>query len=377
MAKIAHFCSVATLDVGSPISTLKTAELFASQFETVVVLPEEGPFSEALTQKGIGFEIIPFPRLRRFKGFFQAIAYIIATARASIRLFFWLRRDRVDLVHFSDLIDVAYLPAARLSGAKVVTHLRCILGSGIARGVYRMTCALFGHEVICVSRATREAMFGVNPSSGRVIYNPGPDPLFLSEPVEAPAGVFRMLAIGKFLEVKGHANLIGLSRKLEEQDFNFQVTIIGRKQPGHEQYYENCQTLIDQYGLRDRFEIVPYLPPGQVAERLDRSNVFVHLPNYQEPFPGVVLEAMARERAVVAFDSGGIREQFEDGRSGFLIPQGDIDAASEVVKRLIDEPELRRSVGQNARRFLLENFNRDRYREEMGEVYRDVLKGAT
>ena len=66
-----------------------------------------------------------------------------------------------------------------------------------------------------------------------------------------------------------------------------------------------------------------------------------------ETFPIATLESMALERALVASDVGGMREQVEHGANGLLYAAGDVPALAAALRRLAD-PLLRARLGQGA-----------------------------
>ena len=63
---------------------------------------------------------------------------------------------------------------------------------------------------------------------------------------------------------------------------------------------------------------------------LAATDIFV-LPSRSESFPNAVLEAMAAGLPIVASGVGGILELIEDGRTGWLVPLGQDDAAAPTV----------------------------------------------
>ena len=68
--------------------------------------------------------------------------------------------------------------------------------------------------------------------------------------------------------------------------------------------------------------------------------------------PNSLLEAMAMGMPVVATDCpcGGPRAVIEDGKNGFLIPVGDENALADRICRLIEDKELAKSFGVEAKR---------------------------
>ena len=65
-----------------------------------------------------------------------------------------------------------------------------------------------------------------------------------------------------------------------------------------------------------------------------------------EALGNVALEAMACGKPIVASKVDGIRDSYRDGREGFLVPPGDIQLFAERLTRLIEDPLLRRKMGE-------------------------------
>jgi glycosyltransferase involved in cell wall biosynthesis len=86
-----------------------------------------------------------------------------------------------------------------------------------------------------------------------------------------------------------------------------------------------------------------------VPDLLAASDAFV-LSSRWEGSPNVVLEALAAGVPVAATDVGGVRELVHDGRSGFLVPPGDVAALAGAMDRLMTlSSEERRRMGQRGR----------------------------
>jgi glycosyltransferase involved in cell wall biosynthesis len=70
---------------------------------------------------------------------------------------------------------------------------------------------------------------------------------------------------------------------------------------------------------------------------------------WPEPLGNVVYEAMSQGRAVIGTRPGGHEDMVEDGRTGLLVPAGDVAALGEAMSRLIGDSELRETLGERAR----------------------------
>jgi len=99
---------------------------------------------------------------------------------------------------------------------------------------------------------------------------------------------------------------------------------------------------------------------SDVAEVLRGADVFVFpsLPT-GEGMPGVLIEAGLTGLPVVATAVPGVRSIVEDGKGGFVVDVDDLEAMVEATSRLVLSPELRRVMGEAARRRCLERFSLD------------------
>lgn len=94
-------------------------------------------------------------------------------------------------------------------------------------------------------------------------------------------------------------------------------------------------------GFRNQTELPRYF---------DLCDVFV-LPSVHEPWGLIVNEVMNAGRPVVVSDQVGCQADLvHDGVNGCVYPAGDVDALAGCLRRLIDDPVLRASMGQNSLR---------------------------
>ncbi len=98
------------------------------------------------------------------------------------------------------------------------------------------------------------------------------------------------------------------------------------------------------------------LPPSVIAigdrahddviAAIDGCRFLVSPALWPEPFGLVLIEAMARGKAVVASRAGGPREIVRDGETGLLVPPGDTEALARALRLLVDDPCLAAWMGR-------------------------------
>jgi glycosyltransferase involved in cell wall biosynthesis len=109
-----------------------------------------------------------------------------------------------------------------------------------------------------------------------------------------------------------------------------------------------------------------------VPQLLAASQVFV-LSTRSEGLPVSILEAMAAGLPVVATGVGGVPELVVDGETGLLVRPGDPAALAAALRRLLEDPELRRKLGAAGRARVGTHFTLDSFHEAHVAVYRREL----
>jgi glycosyltransferase involved in cell wall biosynthesis len=77
---------------------------------------------------------------------------------------------------------------------------------------------------------------------------------------------------------------------------------------------------------------------------------------WQEPFGLVGPEALAHGVPIVGFDVGAVREYLEDGRTGLLVPPGDVPALAAAIDRLLNDAALAAELGARGRELVSARF---------------------
>jgi glycosyltransferase involved in cell wall biosynthesis len=124
---------------------------------------------------------------------------------------------------------------------------------------------------------------------------------------------------------------------------------------------------------------LPVTVVGSVAGEAKRklfkaSDVFV-FPTYYPPegHPWVIVEAMAAGLPIISTDQGAITESVIDGVNGFIVEKRNPQQIAEKLKILIENPDLRKKMGQESRRLYEENFTEEKMVERLAAVFDKVL----
>ena len=111
----------------------------------------------------------------------------------------------------------------------------------------------------------------------------------------------------------------------------------------------------------------PLQYPDKVREYLTEIDVYA-LVSGIDMSPLTLQEAQLMKRPVVATNVGGIPEIMKDGETGFLVEKGDAGGWVEKLSLLTNDEQKRKDMGEEGRRFVVENFNWNRIAREFLDI---------
>ncbi len=166
-----------------------------------------------------------------------------------------------------------------------------------------------------------------------------------------------ILYLGRIKRYKGIDLVLRAAARLKAMGVRFRVLIAGK---GDEA--PNLMHLKQELGLGDTVSFPGYVDEDEKVRLLRGS--WVHtLTSPKEGWGISTLEAAACGTPTVASDSPGLRDSVVDGKTGILVPHGDVTALAQAFRLLLEDPQRRRSMGWAARAFA-EQFTWDRAASE-------------
>jgi glycosyltransferase involved in cell wall biosynthesis len=153
----------------------------------------------------------------------------------------------------------------------------------------------------------------------------------------------RVLSAGRLAPEKGHDTLVRALAAAGDPRLALAIAGEGQERAGLERLATE---------LRVRLDLLGDLGPDRLAEAYASADVFALLSTH-EPWGVVVNEAAASGLPLVLSDQvGAAYDLLRDGENGFLVPAGDVDAAAAALRRLADDPALRRRLGERSRQLV-------------------------
>jgi glycosyltransferase involved in cell wall biosynthesis len=345
---------------GAENAIFDLAEALRNRGHTVFpVGPENGDgwLGEKLRESG--FETPTFGHQTNFD---RIVIRDLRLIRDLTRIF---KRFDVDLVHCHDFIATVHGSfAARLAGKPSILTMH---GHQTMCDAWRRRAALrwaFRHSdaVVAVSQATKTQLdrdLGLTPEIIQVIRNGVPVRAGRGESIREELGVrdgeLVILAVGNYVERKGHIHLLRALRTLNEgvPSPPWRLAIAGGW-GGDER--PKLEAFAREHYISDRVHLLTYR--NDVPDLLAAADIFV-MPSLWEGLPLAVLEAMQMGVCVVASETSGIPEAIVSEEHGLLVPPGDEAALANSLKRVIRDPELRNRLALAGKTRALSEFTID------------------
>lgn len=206
---------------------------------------------------------------------------------------------------------------------------------------------------VCSYNTRWEKLFGVTPRNIKVIYNgvdqeifkPGPEP-------EAGTGP-TVISVARVDPVKDLISLLKTADIVRHKLPGVKFVVYGSVSV--QSYYEECLELQKQLNLENSFIFAGHTNDAPAAYR---QGDLIVLSSISEAFPYSAIEAMMTGKAIVATDVGGVREAV--GECGIVVQPRRPEEMAQAILKLLQDRELRLSLGVEGRERALNFFTIDR-----------------
>jgi glycosyltransferase involved in cell wall biosynthesis len=341
----------------------------------IVVLTEDGPLVKELQDDGIEVVFIRLGILRRkYKSLSGLLNRLLVLRKAFYAIKKLIRDKQVSLVYSNTTAVLAGAFAARSLKVKHIWHVHEIIES--PGWLYRFLGNLlnkYSDIVIVVSHAVQKSWGRfVSEEKLCLIYN-GIDysPYQLpSKKLRTELGVSDDIVIigmvGRVHFWKGQDYFLQIAAELSKRVYNIRFVMIGDVFPGYEYLYENLTLIQKQAQIESIVTDLGYR--SDVSELMQGFDIFVLPSTAPDPFPTVILEAMASAKPVVATNQGGALEMVDENITGLFIELNNPEKASLQVEKLVKNRELRIQMGKAGRQKVLAAFSKEAFENKLIKV---------
>jgi glycosyltransferase involved in cell wall biosynthesis len=171
---------------------------------------------------------------------------------------------------------------------------------------------------------------------------------------------------GRLVEEKGLRYLIEAMKLIVNRHRETKLMLVGDGP-----LKQKLISIVNRYGLLRNVIFTGALSHKQVAVILQKATLFV-IPSLKEGMPFALLEAMACGKPVIGSDIPGINDVITHEENGILIPPRNPKVLANAIALLLEDKNLRRKLGQNARKLIVEKYNWNVIGKRIEEVYNEV-----
>lgn len=177
--------------------------------------------------------------------------------------------------------------------------------------------------------------------------------------------------IGRLVREKGILELIEAFAEIIEANNKVKLMIVGDAASDRDQETKKkLKRLLAQDKFKDKIIMTGYRK--DIPQLLALSDLFV-LPSHREGMPRSIIEAMMMGKPVVATRIRGCREEVVDGKTGYLVKVETPADLADKISRILNDPELKRKMGQAGRKRALKLYDEDKVIERQLEVLDKLL----
>jgi glycosyltransferase involved in cell wall biosynthesis len=299
-----------------------------------------------------------------------AICFLRDISRTAMSLLF----HRADVVHrttsghLAVFADLGFLMLARLLRIPLVYHIRFgrvpeIAGRRSWEWRWISRALRLAHTVVAIDRATEVAITHHLPHV-RLMRIPN-----CIVPAELPSMIRHgdngrtVLYLGWVVESKGMEELFAAWGRLDAPGWC--LRIVGPFDPA----YRNA--LLERHRPK-HVEFSGEAAHDDAMRAVATADLFV-LPSHSECFPNSLLEAMALSKAIVATDVGAISDMLAHD-CGILVAPRQIDELADALALLMNDEQLRSSLGSRARDRAVREYAAEPVLEQLVSVWQDAVE---
>ncbi len=143
---------------------------------------------------------------------------------------------------------------------------------------------------------------------------------------------------------------------------------------GDGSYKSVIQKLIDDLFLHDCVNLTGTVPLEQLPEIYNSHTIFVNSTIRQNGYDLSIIEAMSCGRPVVCTNIGSIPTLITNNVNGIFVKKKDISKLASVVISLFKDEKKCRTLGDSARKTILESFTNEEMVDKTIDVYQEVIR---
>lgn len=335
----------------------------SSEFNLIVLCPEEGALTEALRNKNIHVKVKHLQRPKRSP--FHLLLFVLQWLPTVLWLWYFLNLEQIDIV-YNNTIDALYGPfAARLAGKPCIWHIREVKPKNQSlRKIFAILLKKLPHRVLFNSNSILKTYSEKTHSHWHVIYN-GIAVDFILTRIQRKDDRVVIGFVGQMVSHKRPERFVQIFALADQSMANLQGIMAG---DGN--LLNDIRQMVDNLGLSNKIDILGRI--DDIRQLYRQIDILVLTSDY-EPFGRVLIEAMAAGCSIVAANVDGVSEVVVHEESGYLVPFNNIPAYVERVLYLARDKDTRLRIGNVGRERVYTHFTMEKYCYEITKIIKELL----
>jgi glycosyltransferase involved in cell wall biosynthesis len=325
----------------------------------------------------MGFsQIHELPMVEISKRVSSLIRYFPLLLLNTFRLRMIVKREKVDLIHANDLYNLLPVVYKMLGGVTLyVCHIR-FLPDRFPKALFNVWLRLhqrYAAKIISVSHAVSKQLDD-HPKNA-VIYDELPLQERYPETLESDANksTFTFLYLSNFMEGKGQNFTLEAFAKIYNSLPHWKLRFVGGDMglKKNKDYINSLKRCAQELGIDKKIEWATFTE--DVESEYKQAEIVLNF-SESESFSITCLEALYFGRPLIATDCGGPAEIIDNGITGVLVTNKNVNDMAEAMIKLALEKASRDTMGLKARQTIREKFHVTKTTFRIKEVYDIVLK---
>ncbi|HEX2640096.1 MAG TPA: glycosyltransferase family 4 protein [Pyrinomonadaceae bacterium] len=174
--------------------------------------------------------------------------------------------------------------------------------------------------------------------------------------------------IARLFPLKGHDEFMDAAPEIVRRVPNVRFFLIGDGI-----LFEHLQERAKGYGILDNFVFAGLIDRERIPEMISAMDVVVHT-SLREGLARVLPQSLAMGKPCVSFDIDGAPEVVIDDETGYLVKPFDSNGLADSVAKILEDAELRASMGAAGRRLVDPPFRAETMVKRISDVYKMLIQ---
>ncbi len=352
-------------------SIFSYTQLLTHRYEFHFCLPHNSFVLKTLENSNVPYLTLPFIELSKS---WLSLFYLPALFSNTWRLRTYCKKNNIRIVHVNDLYNMTGVLLKILLAVKIIYHIRLLPTSYIGK-TYRWWIKIISASadvLLAVSNSTIKSANKFTRRHINLLYDTSGITSSQKTQIERNNERIEFLYPANYTLGKGQQYAIRAMERVVATNTKVHLTFVGGTfdKKANKEFKDQLQQEIDHRKLDNYITLGAF--EEDMLSRITQSDIVLNF-SESESFSMVCLEVLSCERALIATDSGGPSELFENGISGILVQNRDIIKMADAMILLAHDSDLRKSMGEEGRRFVLEKFDPQLQSAKLNEYYERLL----